>query len=218
MDNNAYNNAGQPILSKVVSSKKSFLFKSAIGITIILMDIIIIGVAAGNLNSTRYAFASSYYYYYSPFWTFIFIIPPAILSFVWQVAEFITLAVRKDRGIHPGAHVGLHLVLWLGYIVGATYAGLEVQSLDRYNREPYRSNRYYGSRYNYDNEEAEVQAALKRAFSFQMAILVFAVMLIIAHLTLFVRACIETHRRNKQVRGMYVPAKQSEQPWSVNQA
>lgn len=76
MDNNAYNNAGQPILSKVVSSKKSFLFKSAIGIAIILMDIIIIGVAAGNLNSTRYAFASSYYYYYSPFWTFIFIIPP----------------------------------------------------------------------------------------------------------------------------------------------
>jgi len=36
------------------------------------------------------------------------------------VAEFITLCVRRDRGIHPGAHVGLHLVIWLG---AATCAG-----------------------------------------------------------------------------------------------
>ncbi len=38
----------------------------------------------------------------------------ALLAGIWQTAEFITLCARRNRGIHPGAHVGLHLVIWLG--------------------------------------------------------------------------------------------------------
>ncbi|TLD29124.1 hypothetical protein PspLS_04234 [Pyricularia sp. CBS 133598] len=209
MDNNAYNNAGQPILSKVVSSKKSFMLKSAIGVAILIMDIILVGVAAGNWTSPR-----NYYWYhsFSAFYTFVFCVPTAILSFIWQVSEFITVAVRKDRGIHPGAHVGMHLVIWLAFIVSATYSGFEVQWLNHYNRHPYDG--YYGSR----TSAAEIQAGYKQTFSFQVAILVFVIMLILAHFAMFVRACIETHRRNKQIRGVYVQAKQTEQQWGGNQA
>ncbi|TLD03511.1 uncharacterized protein PgNI_11674 [Pyricularia grisea] len=210
MDNNAYNNAGQPILTKVVSSKKSFMFKTAVGIAILIMDIIVIGVAAGYLNAPRTTYL--YYHYYSPFYTFVFCIPVAILSFCWQAAEFITVAKRKDRGIHPGAHVGMHLVIWLGYIVSAVWCGFEVQLLDHYNRYPYDG--YYSSRVS----ASDIQAGYKQAFSFQVALLVFVVMLIIAHFTMFVRACVETHRRNKQLRAVYVEAKQTEPQWGGNQA
>jgi len=41
-----------------------------------------------------------------------------IVAIMWNGAEFITLAVRKLRkgGIHPGAHVALDLILWLGLL------------------------------------------------------------------------------------------------------
>ncbi|TLS24378.1 hypothetical protein PpBr36_09041 [Pyricularia pennisetigena] len=209
MDNNAYNKAGQPILTKVVSSKKSFMLKSATGVAILIMDIILIGVAAGSLSAPG---VYTWYYYFSPFYNFVFCVPTAILSFGWQVAEFITVAVRKDRGIHPGAHVGMHLVIWLSYIVAAVYSGFEVQRLDHYNRYPYDG--YRSSR----TAASDIQAGIKKIFSFQVAVLVFVVLLVLAHFALFVRACIETHRRNKQIRGVYVQAKQTDQQWGGNQA
>ncbi|CAK7206655.1 hypothetical protein SEUCBS139899_009459 [Sporothrix eucalyptigena] len=53
--------------------------------------------------------------------------PPGILAILWPAAEIITLAVRRNRGIHPGAHVGMHLVIWLtgtaaGGLIAADYA------------------------------------------------------------------------------------------------
>jgi hypothetical protein len=60
----------------------------------------------------------SYYYYYDYLWaspeTFVFL----GLSLVWNCVEFITLCVNK-RGIHPGAHVGLDLIIWLGLLAAA---------------------------------------------------------------------------------------------------
>lgn len=40
------------------------------------------------------------------------------LSVVWNCAEFITFLINK-RGIPPGAHVGLNLIIWLGLLNSA---------------------------------------------------------------------------------------------------
>lgn len=46
------------------------------------------------------------------------------MALIWDVAEFITLCARGGKlGIHPGAHVGLHLVLWLGFGCGVGWLG-----------------------------------------------------------------------------------------------
>jgi hypothetical protein len=39
---------------------------------------------------------------------------------VWNIAEFITHCINK-RGINPGAHVGLDLLLGLGLITNAVF-------------------------------------------------------------------------------------------------
>ncbi|KAH8195077.1 hypothetical protein TruAng_010753 [Truncatella angustata] len=46
----------------------------------------------------------------------IWVAPQAGVALVWDIAELITICARgKKRGIHPGAHVALHLLLWLGF-------------------------------------------------------------------------------------------------------
>ncbi|KAF2095447.1 hypothetical protein NA57DRAFT_79172 [Rhizodiscina lignyota] len=42
----------------------------------------------------------------------------ASLAIAWNVSEFITLCVRSVRrgGIHPGSHVALDLILWMGFL------------------------------------------------------------------------------------------------------
>jgi hypothetical protein len=40
------------------------------------------------------------------------------VTFVWSIAELICILARRGhRGIHPGAIVGLDLILWMGYVV-----------------------------------------------------------------------------------------------------
>ena len=40
------------------------------------------------------------------------------VSLGWNIAEFITICVNK-RSIHPGAHVGLDLIIWMGLLSSA---------------------------------------------------------------------------------------------------
>ncbi len=45
-------------------------------------------------------------------------VPQVVVSLCWSIAELITICARKShRGIHPGAHVALHLLLWLGFCI-----------------------------------------------------------------------------------------------------
>ncbi|KAK4246308.1 hypothetical protein C7999DRAFT_42231 [Corynascus novoguineensis] len=58
----------------------------------------------------------------SAFWSanaLVFITPQAAFSVVWTIADGIAIVVRGGhRGIHPGANVGVDLLLWLGFLVG----------------------------------------------------------------------------------------------------
>ncbi len=46
----------------------------------------------------------------------------ALIAILWQEAEFVALWVRRgSRGIHPGAHVGTHFILWLGCLADGSF-------------------------------------------------------------------------------------------------
>ncbi|KAL2756390.1 hypothetical protein ACRALDRAFT_1081731 [Sodiomyces alcalophilus JCM 7366] len=106
--------------------------------------------------------------------------PPAIAAIIWEVAEFITLCARGGRvGIHPGAHVALHLLIWL---VWAISLGFEATSLY-----------FYGIWGDYDDDLGALGA-----------VVAFGSLLFIVHFTLFVGACVETSRRNNAARPVYI--------------
>lgn len=144
-----------------------------------VLDIIIIIVASRYL--TVYVERS-----FANFYNFVFCLAPAGFSIGWQLAEFITLGVRKDRGIYPGAHVGIHLCVWLAFMLAIINASFETYAIN-YGKS--RSRHYY-----YDVGKLNVE------YSFQVASLALAVFLLILHFVLFVRACVETHRRNKRTQ------------------
>lgn len=51
----------------------------------------------------------------------VWVAPEAAAALLWSAAELITVCVRKGqrRGIHPGAHVALHLLFWLAFLAAA---------------------------------------------------------------------------------------------------
>ena len=76
------------------------------------------------------------------------------MSLAWQIAEFITVCVRRNYiGIHPGAHVGVHLILWLALcaLIGITGAIVHYDLGDyKYLQEYINDDDYYSSYYDYD--------------------------------------------------------------------
>lgn len=169
-------------------SKTWNVSKVVLGSFLIVFDIILIAMGAAMIPMT--------YSYYS--WQFLYIIVACVasVSLLWQIAEFITLCVRrKYMGIHPGAHVGVHLILWLACVVLIGIGGTVVYyDIDDYeNRDSY----YYSSYYDDDDP-----ASIHSFFRMEQAELAFSVLLLIGHFVLFILACIETDRRNKATRGM----------------
>jgi len=53
----------------------------------------------------------------------------AIIAIVWNAAEFITLCVNK-RGIHPGANLGMDIVLWLNSMLEAIFSFLALSDFE----------------------------------------------------------------------------------------
>ncbi|KAM0806533.1 hypothetical protein AB5N19_06869 [Seiridium cardinale] len=112
----------------------------------------------------------------------IWVAPQAGIALIWSIAELITICARRGRGIHPGAQVALHLLLWLGFLVAVGLTSWLVafaQECDYYCREYYYD--YNGGQY----------------FSSIQAELAFLALLALVHFILFVRACVETNQRNK---------------------
>ncbi|KAI1485584.1 hypothetical protein F5X96DRAFT_321593 [Biscogniauxia mediterranea] len=111
----------------------------------------------------------------------IWTVPQASVSLIWSIAELITICARSGhRGIHPGAHVALHLLLWLGFIVGLGLTGYLLTFATLYG-DYYDYYEYYGNNY------VELMRALTS----------FLALLVIVHFFLFVRACVETAQRNR---------------------
>lgn len=138
--------------------------------------------------------------------------PPqqAVASLVWQLAEHTTLLVRRDwRSIHPGAHVGVHLVLSVLAILVVLQLYWSTASMMRHykldsecegdsdNNNSYYSDypiddSYYCEFYNF-----ATQAAADSYIRTMQALAAFATLLFICHVTLFVLACVETDKRRK---------------------
>ncbi|KAI1265630.1 hypothetical protein F5Y18DRAFT_41419 [Xylariaceae sp. FL1019] len=162
-----------------------------IGLTVLssILGIIIIALTSQLLGQGSWVAATELYAY-----------PIAVASVLWNTAELITYCVRlrkhHQRGIHPGAHVALHLLLWLAGVFGVLLTVsllLGVQSeLD------YCENYYDNQGYQSSSCDEFTPYTYYRSMIFpiiQGLLAVFALWLVV-HFTLFVLACIETHRRN----------------------
>ncbi|ETS72982.1 hypothetical protein PFICI_15374 [Pestalotiopsis fici W106-1] len=78
----------------------------------------------------------------------IWVAPQAGIALCWDVAELITVCVRRSQyGIHPGAHVALHLLLWLGLVVAAGLTGWIVAYASECGYYCQRYYDYYSSQY-----------------------------------------------------------------------
>ncbi|KAI0491178.1 hypothetical protein F4859DRAFT_508967 [Xylaria cf. heliscus] len=111
---------------------------------------------------------------------------PVLAGFIlWDVIEFIVIIVRGSpaKGVHPGVHVGVELILWLGSVFTviaqafrADWAQLGAPEWTLREEEIY----------------TWVQVALTQ-FSFLSLLVVF-------RFIFFVRACVEVDRRKKDRR------------------
>ncbi|KAI1455985.1 hypothetical protein F4805DRAFT_253896 [Annulohypoxylon moriforme] len=142
-------------------------------------------------------------------WIAAYALPISIASILWNGAELITFAVRsrKDekRGIHSGAHVGLHLCFWIACVFAVLLSITEiivVQS-DLRDCEEERTSRY--SYYSYCREYDDLDMG-GRYLPMLRAVAAFFCLMLLVHFILFVFACIDTHKRNMlKPTGMVVP-------------
>ncbi|KAI1198104.1 hypothetical protein F5X97DRAFT_323888 [Nemania serpens] len=160
-----------------------------------------------------------------------------VASIIWNTAELITYCVRlrkqAQRGIHPGAHVGLYLVFWLvgvfALILSVTlYVGVEydIRSCeDRNSRSSSVDPYYYNS---YCDEYDPITYWKWNVLPTFRGFLAILALWLINHFVLFVLACIDTHKRNTlkpaafvmpaaaqntvPVQGVYYPQQAGAQP------
>ncbi|KAL6891742.1 hypothetical protein HDV57DRAFT_514088 [Trichoderma longibrachiatum] len=124
--------------------------------------------------------------------------PGAGLCLAWSLAELITRAVRKWKsGIHPGAHVGICLILWLitaimGGSLSAFVAMNDVSSRDEEDCIVYTHDQYGNARTYNECDDYYVQYPRGKALGGA----VITCMLFAIEFGLFVDACVRTHRRN----------------------
>lgn len=140
------------------------------------------------------------------------------MSILWQIAEYTTLFVRRSiyRPIHPGAHVGMHLILWvLALLVTVSCCFTLSYALVSWTVDSQCSDTVYGyytsgDSYvycDYYNFSSDAQARMY--LGMLEAVTAFSVLMLVCHFALFVMACIETDRRRKwgkQTRVVYLVA------------
>ncbi|KAI1155217.1 hypothetical protein F4825DRAFT_84055 [Nemania diffusa] len=128
-----------------------------------------------------------------------------VASILWNTAELITYCARlrkqAQRGIHPGAHVGLNLIFWLAGVFAllltvAIYEGVsyDVQrcesSVDDDDDSSFSYYGYYCDEYKpFSYYKWNILPALR-------ALIAIFALWTINHFVLFVLACIDTHKRN----------------------
>ncbi|KAJ2999208.1 hypothetical protein NUW58_g63 [Xylaria curta] len=111
---------------------------------------------------------------------------PVLAGFIlWDVIEFIVMIARGGtaKGIHPGAHVGVELILWLGSVF--TIVAQAVKANWSQLGAP-----------DYVLEERALLPWVRVALT-QFS---FLGLLVILRFVLFVRACVEVDRRKKDRR------------------
>ncbi|KAK0701401.1 hypothetical protein B0T21DRAFT_432311 [Apiosordaria backusii] len=119
------------------------------------------------------------------------------------------LFIVPSRGIHPGAIVGVDLILWLGLVFLTLLCVAFSTRSARYHINGYSN--YYdswsGTRSpSIDLDTPEYQALLKKIKGLSEALSAFFCFLTLTHFGLFVIGCVETNIRNRQPRMVYVMA------------
>ncbi|KAI1106970.1 hypothetical protein F4804DRAFT_329717 [Jackrogersella minutella] len=145
-------------------------------------------------------------------WTAAYALPITIASILWNGAELITFAVRTrknvKRGIHPGAHVGLHLCFWIVCVFAVLLAIVECISIASSVRECAEEANSRYSYYSYCDDYGDDNASYMNGTYLPMlrAVAALFCVMTLAHFVLFVFACIDTHKRNMlKPAGMVVP-------------
>ncbi|KAI0165522.1 hypothetical protein GGR57DRAFT_124073 [Xylariaceae sp. FL1272] len=175
-----------------------------IGLTVLssILGIIVIALTSVLLSEGSWLAETALYAY-----------PISVASIIWNTAELITYLVRlrkhHQRGIHPGAHVALHLIFWL---VGVFAILLTVSLLLGVQSElEYCNNDYddYGYNSSYCDEFTPYGYYRSMILPILQGLLAVFVLWLVAHLALFVLACIETHKRNTMLpAAILVPVSQ----------
>ncbi|KAI1460278.1 hypothetical protein F4805DRAFT_454703 [Annulohypoxylon moriforme] len=150
----------------------------------------------------------------------ILTIPIAAVTAAWTLAELTVLFARRKsapgRGIHPGAHVGAQLVIFLALILALFYSCVLWRSVqrsvepcnewERDPRDPDWAVRTDEDSWTDDGGRRITTSSFFCPESYKelindpsyrsevQTLIAFSVMAI--HFTLFVRACVETQRRN----------------------
>lgn len=152
----------------------------------------------------------------------ILTIPIAGVTAAWTLAELLILFLRRNsspgRGIHPGAHVAAQLVIFLALILALFYSCVlwksvtsSVDPCNVWERSP--SDPDWAVRNDTETWSEDGGRRLETEFFFcpesykelindssyrseVQTLIAFCVMLWAIHFTLFVRACVETQRRN----------------------
>ncbi|RYP55553.1 hypothetical protein DL769_010128 [Monosporascus sp. CRB-8-3] len=141
--------------------------------------------------------------------TALYAAPVTIVALLWNGAELTTYFIRSRkgsdtrRGIHPGAHVGMHLCFWLACVLGIFLTLMVVIStarmIARCNADDDEDSyfNYYSSDYcesfYYDNGPYMNNFYVPCL----RAMLSMWCLALINHFILFVLACMDTHQRNR---------------------
>ncbi|KAI1755179.1 hypothetical protein F4782DRAFT_438650 [Xylaria castorea] len=132
-----------------------------------------------------------------------------VASIIWNTAELITYCVRlrkeTQRGIHPGAHVGLHLIFWLAgafaiLLTVSVYLGV-AYNIEYCGRKDDEYSSYSGS---YCSDYEPLNYWKWNVLPVIRAHLAIFALWTINHFVLFVLACIETHKRNSMRSTAYI--------------
>ncbi|CAI4213219.1 unnamed protein product [Parascedosporium putredinis] len=171
----------RPIKVIQAPTKPTWITKLVLRALALIFGISLIGLIGAIAAIHRYSYYDDgYYYSSSDAWLPLAIVGGQIIvSICWNIAEIISILVRRGhRGTHPGACVGMDLLLWIGVLVGISMLGAFC----------------WGATcgYDFDEDGDEGPAVLSRT----KALLGLGSILTFLHIVLFCIACWETSVRN----------------------
>lgn len=117
--------------------------------------------------------------------------PQAGAALLWSGIEIVTAYTggKSRRDIHPGAHLVVQLLLWLGFSAGVGLTACILGfALSFDDSDPYPENYDYYGRGGYEYYSQYYVHSME-------AVIAFLSLLIIVHFLLFVGACVGTSRR-----------------------
>ncbi|KHN93750.1 uncharacterized protein MAM_08391 [Metarhizium album ARSEF 1941] len=195
-----YMTVPQPLRHPPESSRRKAT-KDILHVTAMVMSIIGMGFAFSllakavdrTLRTTRHGYSDNFNDYLPA----MSASPIFAASCLWSLVEMVVRCARSWKaGIHPGAHVGVCLCLWLAAVIaGALLAVLAAQPYDD-----------LGCDGDGDGANANASPCARRSDPDPVFVgtTVLALLLAAVELALFVMACADTHLRNRWRRTLVV--------------